>query len=339
MPRISGAIPLRRGRAEVQTFLSALGFLRETRLTAVLGYLISRAPREFATALVGRKLQIRDVRVEPSEGDKRYDVLLEGRSRRLVVEAKRGFQQHSRQVKSYLRRLPPPVDLVLLDRGSATFNTELRELRRELPKGCRLIFRQWGDVAQVCRDLSERRAFRDTHPLAAALAVDFVRCLQEEEMDSLPAREVYVRQLSGPSLDLFFRHHIYKCQARFGPNASQHRYFAPLFTARAPRDMARFSSVPIKTGLSWVAAIRASATLPKAEVKSFLRHHGVPDPSGAAKMINERVRDREVFVMALDGPFNLFTVPLSNQVLRVKGMLGQRSLTFAKLFELAASAR
>ena len=49
--------------------------------------------------------------------------------------------------------------------------------------------------------------------------------------------EVYVRQLSGSSLQLFFRHHVYKCQARFSQYASRHRYFAPLFTSKAPRDM------------------------------------------------------------------------------------------------------
>jgi len=36
------AIPTVRGETEVRTFLAALGFARETRLTAVLGYLWGR---------------------------------------------------------------------------------------------------------------------------------------------------------------------------------------------------------------------------------------------------------------------------------------------------------
>lgn len=42
---------LTRSRQDVQSFLSVLGGLRETRLTAVLGYLVSRFSKEFETLL------------------------------------------------------------------------------------------------------------------------------------------------------------------------------------------------------------------------------------------------------------------------------------------------
>jgi hypothetical protein len=52
-----------------------------------------------------------------------------------------------------------------------------------------------------------------------------------------------------------------------------------------------------------------------------------------------RTKRNETFVLVLGKPFNLFTVPLSSKALRVKGQLGQRSLTFAELFNLAETAR
>lgn len=45
------ALRLTRARQDVQSFLSVLGGLRETRLTAVLGYLVSRFPKEFGALL------------------------------------------------------------------------------------------------------------------------------------------------------------------------------------------------------------------------------------------------------------------------------------------------
>lgn len=336
-------IPTVRGQTEVRSFLSALGFARETRLTAVLGYLISQAPDQFTAALVGRRLRVTRVRIEPTEEDRRYDVVLESPSRGVVIEAKLGFQQRGAQVRRYLRRLESltgtPADLVLLDQGSAPLDADLRELRGRVPRGCRLIFRQWGQIARLCRLLAQRRSFQQTHPLAAALARDLAAHLQEEHMDLTPGREVYVRQLRGSSLDLFFRHRVYRCQVRFGPYASQHRYFAPLFTSRAPQDMEKSSSVPIKAGLSWVAPIRAAATLRYPDLGRFLKQHGVPDAKGAAELVRKGHRGREVFVLVLGKPFNLFTVPLSSKALGVKGALGQRSLTFAKLFEIAETGR
>lgn len=336
-------VPTVRGQTEVRTFLSALGFSRETRLTAVLGYLISQAPEQFTAALVGRRFRVTRVRIEPTEEDRRYDVVVEGPARRVVIEAKLGFQQRTAQVRAYLRRLRSQTgtsaDLVLLDRGSLPLAAELRELQGRVPKGCRLIFRQWDHVARVCRVLAQRRAFQQSHPLAAALARDLAAHLQEEQMDLTQGREVYVRQLRGSSLDLFFRHRIYTCQVRFGPYASQHGYFAPLFTSRAPQDMAKFSSVPIKAGLSWVAPILAAATLRYADLGHFLKQHGVPEPKRAEELIRKGSRGGQVFLLALGKPFNLFTVPLSSKALGVKGMLGQRSLRFSELFEIAETAR
>lgn len=348
-----GAVPVVRGRTEIKSLASTIGLTRETRLTAMLGYLVSRAPEMFTELLTGRSWVVDRVRIEATDEDHRYDVVIEGASHRTIVEAKMGFLQRPQQIKTYLKRLRKVsrgrVDLVLLDRGSELLTTERRELQSTLPRGCQLIFRRWSEIADACRILERKPSFQADDPLAAGVAGDMAAHLEEEGMDRIAPKEVYVRQLRGSSLDLFFRHGIYKCQARFGPYASQHRYFAPLFTAAAPAEMREYSSVPIKAGLSWVALIRAGETVRYRDLSEFLRKHDVADGKRAEQLIRQRSRKRtrpkelsrkdEVFVLVLDRPFNLFTVPLSSKTLRVKGQLGQRSLTFAELFNLAETAR
>ena len=46
-------LPLQRSGEAVTAFLSSLGGLRETRLTATLGYLVSRFPGEFVPLVAG----------------------------------------------------------------------------------------------------------------------------------------------------------------------------------------------------------------------------------------------------------------------------------------------
>lgn len=337
--RTAAATVIHGDGAQATTLLGSLGVVRETRLTAALAYLAAHAPHEFTAALSGTAVDVGTVRIEHRDDDRRYDIVLETSQKRIVIEAKVGFLQRLTQITSYVTSFRGRVDLVMLDRGSDRFDPTLRLLKERLPKRCRLLSRTWGDVAEVCRSLALRRGFRQRYPLAAALASDLAATIEEKDMDNRPSREIYVRQLSGGSLELFFRHHVYKCQAKFGPGASQHRYFAPLFTAKAPGDMARVSPVPIKAGLSWIAEVKASQTLRRKDLALFFAEHEMPDPEAAAAMVRKQTKDQRIFVMALTQPFSLFTVPLSSKALGLRGMLGPRSLTFGELFERTTRLR
>lgn len=150
-------------------------------------------------------------------------------------------------------------------------------------------------------------------------------------MDATRVKEVYVRQLSGNSLELFFRHHLYTCQSKFGPNALQHQYFAPLFTARAPSDFASRSLLPIEKGLSHIARIREGRVLPRAAVLEYLQSVDHPNPKEAASQALKKDRGKDFTLLVLGPPIQLFPTPLSPHQLGVRGMLAQRTFTFEDL--------
>lgn len=116
------AIRLQRGGTTVGSFLSALGCVRETRLTATLGFLISRFPQEFLPLL--KMTQRGDLEVcveETTEGD-RYDILLRRGEAPVVLEGKTGLTQRLDQLKRYARSLRREYGrrpgLVVVDSGS-----------------------------------------------------------------------------------------------------------------------------------------------------------------------------------------------------------------------------
>src|SRR5437899_6536683 len=84
------AVPLRRGENAVSSILEVVGNLKETDLTAFLGWLVAHTPTTFAD-LFGDLGRIKSVDVEKSDDSVRHDITVVGSRGRAVVEAKRGF--------------------------------------------------------------------------------------------------------------------------------------------------------------------------------------------------------------------------------------------------------
>lgn len=336
----NGAIPLFRGREITSNLFSALGELRETRLTAVLGYLISEAPHIFAPLFLNRGARIQEVKIEASEDSSRYDLVLQTQNQLLVVEAKVGYIQSPSQVRRYIRRLArngtdKKVLLYLLDKGGERLQTEIQQIKKDF-SGCDVRPKTWAEVSRFIDRVCQSKRFQHEHPKVAILAKELTEYLKENQMAPSKVKEIYIRQLSGDSLELFFKYHIYKCQHNFAKNALQHIYFAPLFTAKAPADFASRSMLPIEKGLSYIARILTGRVVKRNQVFDFLKASKHPNPRDATKEMLKQTKSKEFLILLLGQPHQLFHTPLSSKKLGVRGMVSQKS---ASLDELLVASR
>src|SRR3989338_4174464 len=98
-------IELLRGGSLVSTLVGAFGgSLRETRLTALLGYLIALVPDPFCV-LFGFRGKARSVRLEHRHENDRSDIVVETTAGKGVVEAKIGSADPFEQSRKYGGRL------------------------------------------------------------------------------------------------------------------------------------------------------------------------------------------------------------------------------------------
>lgn len=151
-------------------------------------------------------------------------------------------------------------------------------------------------------------------------------------MTQAQIKEIYIRQLSGSSLELFFRYHIYKCQSNFSKNALQHIYFAPLFTAKAPSDFALRSMLPIEKGLCYITRIEHGRVVRRKELLHYLKQMRHPDHKQAAKAALMNTKDKEFLVLLLGPIFRAFETPIIPSKFKVKGMVSQKTASFEELF-------
>lgn len=323
----------------MSNFFSALGDLRETRVTAALGYLVAKAPSSFAPMFLGGRSQIDKVLIEESEKHNRYDLVIRTPRKLVVIEAKVGFLQAPSQMRRYIRKLlraepDRKATLFLLDKGSDPLQTEIKDLKRQFPR-CSVKQRTWSEIARVVERGCQSKKLQKELPEAVAVGRELVNHLRETQMAQAQTKEIYIRQLSGRSLELFFRHHIYKCQSKFAKNALQHIYFAPLFTAKAPSDFASRSILPIEKGLCYIARINQGKVLRRKELLQYLKKVRHPDYKKAAKMVLQQAKEKDLLVLLLGQIFRAFETPIAPGKLKVKGMLSQRTASFDELLAVS----
>lgn len=329
------AVCLFRGKEIISDLFSALGDLRETRLTAVLGYLIAEAPHIFGPLFLNRGARIEEVRIEASEDSSRYDLVLQTPQKLVVVEAKVGYTQSPSQVKRYVRRLvkngtKKQVILYLLDKGGERLQTEIQEIKKKFPE-CEVRPKTWTEVSRAIERSCESKKFQKIYPRAEIFARELIKHLRGNQMTPSQVKEIYIRQLSGKSLELFFKYHLYKCQAKFAKTALQHIYFSPLFTAKAPKEFDNRSMLPIEKGLSYIARIKEGRIVKRNQVVEYLKSAGYPNPKSAGKEVLSQTKKKEFLLLVLGQPHQLFQTPLSSRKLDVKGMLSQKSMTLENL--------
>jgi len=340
---LKNVIPLKRSSRPVSSYLSVFGGRKEERLTASLGYLIAHAPKALGPLFCRSGESIRSVCIEHHEQTGRLDLVIECRSTLIVVEAKVDLNQNDKQVVRYINAIRKRTRgkyktyrLVLLDTGSEPANPVLRTLAQKLSKPWNVHFVRWSEIAIACAKASRWKGLARADPFTSGLLQDFTNHLKEVGMLSSEHKEIYVKDISGPSLARYFKGRVYRCQPTFFKGASRTIYFAPYFTKRAPQDAMSQSIVDIEPGISYISRIQDCKHIEKKDVLDYLREHNWPDAKKLAKDICA-VPHRTLTVLLLGKPYRLFMTPVTKKRLGIFGAVGQRFYTLEDL--LAASKR
>ncbi len=155
-------------------------------------------------------------------------------------------------------------------------------------------------------------------------------------MAEINQKEIYVRDMSGDSINLFFKYHIYKCQKRFFRSANGNLYFAPYFTGKAHHYFEE-QSIKGKKGITWVAAVKHVEVIKKKNILKFLKINKWENFKEAAREFKKQTRhsENELIVMLLGEPFQVFLKPVEKSKLNQFGPMGSKSFTFEELFTAA----
>ena len=336
---------LTRANQDVGSFLSVLGSLRETRLTAELGFLVSRFPEEFGPLLGFRPLPADEISVEETDAGERYDVLIRQSGETHIIEGKLGPTQHVGQLLRYVRsvrrtRGRRPA-LTVVDDGSEFSQSRQRAFQPINRQVKSLRFVTWSQVAEVCRGISGKRRLFKIDSAGAIIAREMATHLRENNMTTEAQPEIYLRDVSDTeSVQLYFRHNLYKCQTKFYNSARRNLYFAPYFTRQMADAISHDNLVPIGEGVSFVSRVQKVQVIETRDVLAYLKANNHPNPKAATEVIRQSHRAREVLLMTLGDPRLMFVSPVTkaklSQVIPFgKGAMGSRSCTFDDL--LAAS--
>ncbi len=205
-------IELLRGGAVVSSLASAFGSgLRETRLTALLGYLIALEPKGFVS-LLGFSGQPLSVALETRHALDRSDILVRTTDGVGIIEAKVGNHDPFDQALKY----------------PAKWRTLITE---HLPKSaersrpnCRYF--RWRDLLPLLRQLLKSSNLR-----VRVLSEDLQLYLKEHRMIPQPESvEVYAREINEEkTLALFLHGQMYGCTYEASSRLPEALYFAPHF--------------------------------------------------------------------------------------------------------------
>jgi hypothetical protein len=231
--RSAESIPLLRAQSVVTSLTGAQGKFRETRLTAVLAYLIALAPERFLSVF-GFAGDAINVTLEMRHEEGRSDILVETSRGIGVIEAKVTATDATAQARRYGAKWN-----VLLTQYLAS-----TQQRRQ--SGFRYI--TWHELHEACLE----RLARGPANRARFVANDLVRYLKEHGMVSSNNNDqVYAREINEPlTLNCFLRSRVYFCYYQKGSRLPLMSYFAPYFG----KQLARMTP-GIRDGISYIAKI------------------------------------------------------------------------------------
>jgi len=202
-------IPLLRGGDVVSTLTGAFGHsLRETRLTAMLGYLIALCPEPFLTLFRFRGVP-QSVSLETRHDLGRSDILIETNAGTGVIEAKVDITDPLVQSRRY------KADWVAL-------------LTNRLPSksSSGACYVSWHKIGQLLEDLK-----RSGSPKVRFFCEDLLKYMQVHHMvKKRSSVEIYAREINEPvTLELFLKAQLYGCYYERTSPVGEALYFAPHF--------------------------------------------------------------------------------------------------------------
>lgn len=317
---------LYRGGSTVTTLLGAFGRqVKETRLTAYLGFLIAQRLEAFRE-LLGFDGQPNSVELETTEDGGRTDIVIETSKGRCVVEAKIGATDSSLQASRYAGRWH-----VIL---SALPDQVVRG------KGRSVRYVSWQVLAKALRSVGNRSG----QPFKG-YCLELVRHLEEHGMIRTEPVEIYAREINNENtLKLFLHARLYTCLFERGSRLAESMYFAPHFGARIAND-----HPGICQGISFIAKLEnvevvdswdnLRATLERARGRRWYRQNKVLlegwRPTANSSLREEWRKDKKVrSILFLGEPRLVFNPPIKKDNLQKgKGWLSKRFFSFDELFK------
>jgi hypothetical protein len=310
-------IELLRGETLVRSFAGSFGSaLRETRLTAVLGYLIASAP-EFFCDKFGIRGRPQTVCLEARYDSDRSDIKIETTEGCGVIEAKISAVDPHQQVSKYAAQWH-----VLI----TPFATAPREARLKSTR-----YFKWEEVAQFARQFTSSSNFARKF-----LSRDFLNYLEDHNMIKRPESiEIYAREINSvPTYNLFLKAYAYGCEYEKSSPLPRALYFAPHFGASLANELPQ-----LKQGISYVARINDVRNVEsyKEFEAAFRDMRGARWMQALSPVISVMRRDWtwnvKRSIVFLEQPRLAFNPPIKKEKLQAgKGWLSKRTFSFDTLF-------
>ena len=313
-------VPLYRSGAMVSSLIGAFGHsLRETRLTAALGYVASLAPNEF-NHLFGFVGDTQSVTLEAYQGQDRADIRIKTSRGVGVVEAKVGASNPLAQAFKY----------------DANWRTLLTNYSPNKSQRSRrnIHYVKWAHVAEVIKRLRSK-----SNGALKFVCADLIRHMEEHNMiRKKESVEIYAREINNEeSLNLFLKARIYRCQYQASSRLPEALYFAPHFGRSIAND-----HPGVKRGISYIARIESVevadswgellSVVRSVRGKTWLNSHIEFLEDSLGKWRKNKGEKRSI--LFLGKPRLVFNPPVKKDHLQTgKGWLSKRTFSFDELFE------
>ncbi len=292
---------LKRGSREpITNLLSSFGDLKETNLSAMLGYLISINPIlakklfNIDLPLIGVSLELRSENKE-----NRYDIVIENSKAEYLVEIKIG--RHS------------PTQLHRYLKSSKNIFVVGESLQSHVAKkSLRKVFLNWEQIAKGLESAKQNGRKKDLY--YDKLCDDFIIHLKENGMHKGKIEDVYLRDLSGDSVEMYFNQRIYKCQPQYYDKGKNARFFAPYLTKSNSKSSGLSVFRSLGFGISFVSRIKDCLLILPKDLVSVLDKNGYSknDIKEIFEKFNWKMNSRrEEMVLLLDPPLRLFQRPVT----------------------------
>ena len=311
-------IELLRGGSVVSSFAGAFGStLRETRLTAMVGYLIALEPQKFCDffAFRGKPLS---VSLETRHESDRSDILVETTARWGVIEAKVTTTDPFNQARKY----PAKWRILLTEHMASGKQKRLRGVK----------YFRWRDLARPLQELKKSK-----NSQVRFVSQDLLKYLGEHGMvkTNKPV-EIYAREINNEeTLALFLQAQLYGCHYEKSSRAAEALYFAPHFGQRIAHE-----HPGAKVGISYIATIeRVEVVETWKELLQITREVRSKQWLTSHMHLLEPLHrnwnwPRKRSFLFFSKPRLVFNPPvLKDNLQKGKGWLSKRTFSFDELFE------
>jgi hypothetical protein len=311
-------IDLLRSGSVVSSFAGAFGSaLRETRLTAMLGYVIALEPEGFCDIFKfhGRPLS---VSLESPHGSDRSDILIKTTAGWGVIEAKVTAADPFRQSLKYFAKWR----VLLTEHAASSKQKRLRAVK----------YLRWRDLVEPLQQLAGSLDNR-----VRFVSRDLLSYLGEHAMiKTNRSVEIYAREINNEeTLALFLKARMYGCNYEERSQLAEALYFAPHFGQQIARN-----HPGVQVGISYIASIERVEIVEtwKDLLQAVREVRGKQWLNGHMLLLQPLCRgwdwrDTKRSFLFLSTPRLVFNPPvLKEKLQKGKGWLSKRVFSFDTLF-------